>query len=74
MELHWQFGDIFQHQYMDFSLLVVPINVHAKVFLAVPILRAFVVHVENLEQVLGMFLANVFYDKIVGAECEGDRS
>ena len=59
---------------MDLSLLVVPINVHAKVFLAIPILRARVVHVEKLEQVLGMFSANVFHAKIVDAECEGDGS
>ena len=47
--------------------LVVPINVHAKVFLAVPILRALVVNVENVEQVLGVFSANVFHAKIVDA-------
>ena len=60
---------------MDFSLLVVPITVHAKVFLANPILQALVVHVENLEQVLGVFLANVFHSKIIdNAEREGDGS
>ncbi len=59
---------------MDFSLLVVPINVHAEVFLTVPIFRALVLHVENLEQVLGMFSANVFYAKIVDAERNGDES
>jgi hypothetical protein len=59
---------------MDFSLLVDPINVHAEVFLAVPILQALVVHVENLEQVLGKFSANVFHAKIVDAEREGDGS
>jgi hypothetical protein len=59
---------------MDFSLLVVPINVYAKVFCAVPILQALVVYVENLEQVLGMFLANIFHAKIVHAEHEGDGS
>ncbi len=64
----------FQHQHMDLSLLAVPINVHAKVFLAVPTLQALVVHVENLEQVLGMFSANVFHAKIVDAEHEGDGS
>ncbi len=59
---------------MDFPLLVVPINVHAKVFLAVPILQALVVHVENLEQVFGMFSANVFHAKIAKAKREGDGS
>ncbi len=59
---------------MDFSLLVVPINVHADVFLAVPILRELVVHAENLEHVLGVFSANLFHAKIVDAEHEGDRS
>ncbi len=59
---------------MDFSLLIVPINVHAEVFLAIPILRALVVHVENVEQVLCMFLANIFHAKIVDAEREGDGS
>jgi hypothetical protein len=59
---------------MDFSLLVVPINVHAEVFLAVPILQGLIVHVENLEQVLGMFSANAFHAKIVNAEHEGDGS
>jgi hypothetical protein len=49
---------------MDFSLLVVPINVHAEVFLAVPILQALVVHAENMEQVLGVFLANIFARQI----------
>jgi hypothetical protein len=48
---------------MDFSLLVVPIDAHAKVFLAIPMLQVFVVHVENLEQVLVMFLANLFHAK-----------
>jgi hypothetical protein len=66
--------DIFQHQHMDFSLLVVPINVHAKVFLAVPILRALVVYVKNVEQVLGVFSANVFHAKIADAEREEDGS
>ncbi len=74
LEPDYHFWDIFQHQHMDFSLLIVPINVHAKVFLAIPFLRALVVHVENLEQVLGVFLANVFHAKIVNAECEGDGS
>ncbi len=55
-------------------MLIVPINVHAKVFLAVPILRALVVHVENLEQILGVLLANLFHNKIVDAEHEGDGS
>ncbi len=55
-------------------MLVVPINVHAEVFLAILILRALVMHVENLEQVLGMFSANVFHTKIVDAEREGDGS
>jgi hypothetical protein len=59
---------------MDFSLLVVPINVHAKVFLAIPILQAFVVHVENLEQVLCVFSANKFHANIVNTEHEGDGS
>jgi hypothetical protein len=59
---------------MDFIMLVVPINVHAEVFLAILILRALVMHVENLEQVLGMFSANVFHTKIVDAEREGDGS
>jgi hypothetical protein len=59
---------------MDFSMLIVPINVHAEVFLAAPILQALVVHVESLEQVLGVFLANVFHAKIVNAEREGDGS
>jgi hypothetical protein len=59
---------------MDFSLLLVPINVYAKVFLAIPILRALEVHVENLEQVLGMFSSNVFHNKIIDAESEGDES
>jgi hypothetical protein len=56
---------------MDFSMLIVPINVHAEVFLAIPILRALVVHVENLEQMLGVFSANVFHAEIVNAEREG---
>ncbi len=45
-------------------MLVVPINVHAEVFLAVPILQALVVHAENMEQVLGVFLANIFARQI----------
>ncbi len=52
-------------------MLIVPINVHAEVFLAIPILRALVVHVENLEQMLGVFSANVFHAEIVNAEREG---
>ncbi len=55
-------------------LLIVPINVHAEVFLAIPILQALVVHVENLEQVLGMFSANVFHAQIANTECDGDGS
>jgi hypothetical protein len=55
-------------------LIIVPINVHAKVFLAVPILQKLVVHVENLEQVLSVFSADVFHTKIVDAEREGDGS
>jgi hypothetical protein len=74
LELYLCFGDIFQHQHMDFSLLIVPINVNAKVFLAIPILRALVVHVENLEQVLGVFSANVFHTEIVDADHEEDGS
>jgi hypothetical protein len=55
-------------------LLVVPTNVHAEVFFAVLIFRALEVNVENLEQALGMFSANVFHAKIVDAEREGDGS
>ncbi len=55
-------------------MLVVPIKVHAKVFLAIPILIAFVGHIENLEQVLSVLLASVFHPEIVDAEREGDGS
>jgi hypothetical protein len=37
-----------------------------------PNLASTCVHVENLEQVLGVFLANIFHAKIFDAERKGD--
>ena len=57
---------------MDLVPGVVPIHVHSNVACSGPIDGADIVFVENLGKMVGVFLANICYAKVVDAEGEGD--
>ncbi len=64
------FGDIVEHGDVDSSSHVIPVDVHAKIPLTVPIMQALVVFAEDGGKVFGVFLSNIFDAKIVHTKCE----
>ncbi len=64
------FGDILEHGDVDSSSRVIPVDVHAKIPLTVPIMRALVVLAEDGGKVIGVFVANILDAKIVHTKCE----
>jgi hypothetical protein len=64
------FGDIVKHGDVDSSSRVIPVDVHAKIPLTVPIVRALVVLAEDGGEVFGKFAANILDAKIVHTKCE----
>ena len=53
---------------------VVEIQCNSAVFLALPVFVYYVEFLENLDQVVGVFLANVFDPKVIDDETETDGS
>ncbi len=64
------FGDIVEHGDMDSSSRVIPVDVHAKILLTVPIVRALVVFAEDGCKVFGVYAADILDAKIVHTKCE----
>ncbi len=64
------FGDIVEHGDMDSSSRVIPVDVHAKIPLTIPIMRALVVFAEDGGEVFGVFMADILDAKIVHTKCE----
>jgi hypothetical protein len=58
---------VLKHRDVYFFVIVVPVNVHSQVALSVPILRAFVMIVEDGGEVFGMLTTNVFDAEIIYA-------
>jgi len=52
---------------VHFSAVIVPVDVHAEVFLSVPVHRTLVVFVEDVFEVFCMLAPNVFYSEVVDA-------
>ncbi len=65
-----RFGDIVEHGDVDGSSRVIPVDVHAKIPLTIPIVQALVVLAEDGGKVFGEFAANIFDAKIVHTKCE----
>ncbi len=65
-----RFGDIYKHGDVDSLSRVIPVDVHAKIPLTVPIVRAFVVFAEDGGEVFGVFAANILDAKIAHTKCE----
>jgi hypothetical protein len=63
-------GGIVEHQDVDPVAVVVPIHVHAKVLLSVPVNGTFVVFVENFCEMFGVLPPNIFDAKVVDIESE----
>ncbi len=63
-------GDVVKNQELDPAAVVVPIHVHAKAGLSVPVNGTFVVFVENLCKMFGVLLPNVLDAKVVNTESE----
>mmetsp|Transcript_14926 Transcript_14926/g.34660 ORF Transcript_14926/g.34660 Transcript_14926/m.34660 type:complete len:283 (+) Transcript_14926:1156-2004(+) len=59
---------------MDLALEVVPLEVNTDVFLALPIFCNFVVGLENVDEVLCVFLANILHSEVINDEGELDGS
>jgi hypothetical protein len=70
LELHKGLGDIVKHRVLDPAAIVVPIHVHAKVVLSVPVNGTFVVFVENFCEMFGVLPPNVLDAKVVDTESE----
>ncbi len=65
------FRDILvKHGYMYSSSCVVPIKIHAKVLLSVPVVQAPVVFAEDGGKMFGVFAAYIFYSKVVHTQRE----
>ncbi len=62
------FRDIVKHGYMYSLSCVVPIEIHAKVLLSVPVMQAPVVFAEDGGEMFGVFVAYIFYSKVVNAQ------
>jgi hypothetical protein len=65
-----RFRVIVEHGDMDSSSCVVPVNVHAKILLSIPIVRALVVLAEGGGEVFGVFAANILDANIVHTKYE----
>ncbi len=53
--------------------IVVPVHVHAKVLVSVPVNGAFVAFLKNLCKMVGVLLPNVPDAKVVNTKCEQER-
>jgi hypothetical protein len=64
--------DCFRHivKHKDMNVLdgAAPINDHAKISHAIPVLVAFVVFIQNALEVIEMFLSEVFGSKVIDAK------
>ena len=58
---------------MDPTAIVVPVHVHAKVSLSVPVNETFVVFLKNLCKMVGMLPPNILDAKVVNTESEQER-
>ena len=56
-----------EHGYMYLVMLIVPIQVNAEVSIFFPIMAYLVVIFEDSHEMLRMFLAHIFYAKIVNS-------
>jgi hypothetical protein len=70
LETREGFGDIVEHRDVDPAAVIVPVHVHAKVALFVPVNGTFVVFVENFCKMFGMLLSNVVDAKVINTESE----
>jgi hypothetical protein len=64
------FRDIVKHRYMYSSSCVVPIKIHAKVSLSIPVVQAPVVFAEDGGKVFGMFAAYILNSKVINTQQE----
>ncbi len=64
------FGDIVKHGDVDSLFRVIPVAVHAKIPLTIPIVQALVVLAEDGGKVFGVFAVDKFDYKIVHTKCE----
>jgi hypothetical protein len=65
-----RFGDIVEHEDVDSPSHVIPVNVHAKIPLTIPIVQALVVFAEDGGEVFGVFAADILDAKIIHTKCE----
>jgi hypothetical protein len=65
-----RFGDINKHGDVDSLSRVIPVDVHAKIPLSIPIVQALVVLAEGGGKLFGMFAADILDAKIVHTKCE----
>ncbi len=63
-------GDAVKHQDVDPAAVLVPINVHAKVALSVPVNGIFVLFVENICKMVGVLPPDVLDAKVINTESE----
>jgi hypothetical protein len=58
---------------VDLVAVVVPVHVHAKVLVSIPVNGTFVVFLENLCKMVGMLPPDVLDAKVVNTESEQER-
>ena len=65
-----RFRDIVKHGDVNSSSRAIPVNIHAKILLTVPIVQALVVLAEDGGEVFCMFTADILDAKIAHTKCE----
>ena len=70
LELCEGLGDVVDHQAVDPAAIVVPIHVHTKVALSVPVNKTFVMFVENFCKMVSVLLPNILDAKVIDTESE----
>ena len=67
-------GDVIGHGEMDFALGVIPVERESEVTFAFPVFSDVVMLFNGVDEMIGVFFADVFHSEIVDNEGERDRS
>jgi hypothetical protein len=66
-------GNVVNHCDVDLVAIVVPVHVHAKVSVSVPVNGTFVVFLKNLCKMVGVLPPDILYAKAISTESEQER-
>ena len=63
--------NVAEHRQVHTFVAIIPVHIETKVTCALPIVGDRVIFLEGVNEMLGMFPADVFYSEIIHAEGEG---